>query len=108
MRIDEKSGRTTGPLRFERRRTDRWPLDGVATAFELAGEGFGRTHGLRMLDCSEEGMGAVSDTVVCPGTTVSVAFQAPGYPARRGFVSRCRPCGDGYRMAIVFDRRLAA
>lgn len=108
MQIDEEPGRTTGTLRFERRRTDRWPLDGVATAFELAGDGFGRTHALRLLDCSDEAIGALSDTVVRPGTTVSVGFHAPGYSARRGVVSRCRPCGDGYRVAILFERRLAA
>ena len=97
-----------GPLRFERRQSDRWTIDGVATAFELAGEHFGRTHALRMLDYSDAGIGAISDTVMSPGTAVSIGFQSPGYPARRGTIARCLPCGDGYRMAIVFEGRLAA
>jgi hypothetical protein len=97
-----------GPLRFERRREDRWTLDGVATAFEVAGVDFGRTHTLRMHDYSHAGMGAFSDSPVMPGTTVSIGFQAPGYPARRGTVHRCEPCGNGYRVAICFEQRLAA
>ncbi len=97
-----------GPLRFERREQDRWPLAGVATAFEVAGAGFGRTHTLRMLDYSDVGLGAVTETVLAPGTTISVGFQAPGYGARRGQVVRCLPVGDGYRVAIAFERRLAA
>ena len=97
-----------GPLRFERRQADRWSIDGVATAFELAGEHFGRTHTLRMLDYSDVGIGAVSDTVISPGTAVSIGFQSPGYIARRGTISRCIPCGEGYRTAILFEQRLAA
>ena len=97
-----------GPLQFERRQSDRWNVDGVATAFEVAGDGFGRTHTLRMLDCSHGGLGAVSESMITPGTTVSIGFQSPGYLARRGTVARCMPSGDGYRLAIYFEQRLAA
>jgi hypothetical protein len=96
------------PLRFERRQSDRWRLDGVATAFELGGEAFGRMHTLRMLDYSDGGVGAQCDSVLPPGTPVSIGFQSPGYIARRGVVTRCRPCGEGYRIAIEFEQRLAA
>ena len=75
---------------------------------ELGGEGFGRMHTLKMLDYSDDGMGASCDSVITPGTTISVGFQAPGYMARRGSVIRCIPCGDGYRVAIGFEQRLAA
>ena len=96
------------PLRFERRQFDRWGLDGVATAFELGGNTFGRMHTLKMIDYSDMGMGAATDTVIPPGTTVSVGFQTPGYIAKRGTVIRCLPCGDGYRVAVGFEQRLAA
>ena len=96
------------PLRFERRQCDRWGLDGVATAFELAGDGFGRMHTLKMLNYSDGGLGAISDSVIPLGTTVSIGFQAPGYIAKRGVVLRCLPCGEGYRVAIGFEQRLAA
>jgi hypothetical protein len=96
------------PLPFERRQVDRWPADGAATAFELGGDDFGSMHALRMLDFSDHGMGAFSDTVLTPGTTISIGFQAPGCIARRGDVVRCEPCGEGYRIAVRFQARMAA
>jgi hypothetical protein len=95
-------------LPFERRQVDRWPLEGVATAFELAGANFGRMHTLKMADYSHDGMGATSDSPLPLGASVSIGFQAPGYTAKRGQVSRCEPCGDGYRVGIIFEHRLAA
>ncbi len=96
------------PLRFERREQDRWPLDGVATAFELGGAGFGHMYSLKMLDYSHGAMGANADEPLPPGAVVSVGFQTPGYAARRGHVVRCTPVGEGYRIAIAFEQRLAA
>ena len=96
------------PLKFERRQSDRWPIDGVATAFQLAGDGFGQMHTLKMVDYSDGGIGAMSQTVLTPGTMVSLGFQSPGYMARRGVVHRCEPCGDGYRVAVIFEQRMAA
>ena len=96
------------PLRFERRRFDRWPQSGVAAAYGAAGEHFGQRYVLRMLDESEAGMGARTNRAIDVGTVVSVAYAMPGYPVRSGVVVRCLPCGDGYRVAIRFDLRLAA
>lgn len=106
--VDQEMHADLGPYRFERRLADRWPLDGVATLFELAAESFGQTHTLRTCDFSHGGMGALSDTMISPGTSVSIGFQAPGYPARHGVVARCLPCGEGYRVAIYFEMRRAA
>jgi hypothetical protein len=97
-----------GHLPPERRLSDRWPLEGVATAFRLAGERFGDMHELRLIDYSPRGMGAVSHSVIEPGTIVSIGFQAPGYPAKRGEVVGCHPCGQGYRISIEFHAGLAA
>jgi hypothetical protein len=97
-----------GPLKFDRRCGDRWPVQCAATAFRLSGEGFGRLHELCVTDMAHEAMGAISDTAVEPGSTVTVGFENPGYLARRGTVVRCVPCGNGYRVAVRFDRRLAA
>ncbi len=96
------------PLRFERRQRDRWGMEGVATAFELGGDGFGRMHTLKLQDYSDGGLGSICDTAISPGTVISIGFQAPGYIAKRGSVSRCTPCGDGYNVAVVFEQRLAA
>ena len=96
------------PLRFERRSQDRWPAEGIVTAYRLAGDRFGEKQSLRMLDYSWDGLGANSSVPLEPGTIVSLEFQAPGYMTKRGEVVRCLPCGDGYRLAIRFEARLAA
>ena len=95
-------------LRFERRASDRWPVDAVGSAVEIAGQAFGRHHVLRLADYSDAGVGAVSESPIIPGTEVSVGVHAPGYPVRTGTVIRCQPCGAGYRIAVRFARALAA
>jgi hypothetical protein len=97
-----------GPYRFERRRADRWQSDAHATAFCLSGDTFGRIADLRLMDHSHDGMGAISPHPLEPGTEISIGFAAPGYLARRGTVLRCEPCGEGYRIAVQFQARLAA
>lgn len=106
----QQTGRSdqSGVLRYERRFTDRWHVEGVATAFQLAGEQFGAMHTLRLTDYSHDGLGAMCDTPIEPGTLVSVGFQSPGRVAKRGVVTRCLPCGDGYDVGIQFEARLAA
>jgi hypothetical protein len=95
-------------LRFEQRHDDRWPMQGAATLFRLGGERFGEMVNLHMEDFSPRGMGATSDTPIEPGAVVSVGFSAPGYPAKRGVVVSCVPCGRGYRVGVLFEARLAA
>lgn len=95
-------------LFFERRQTQRHTLGGAATVMRVAGDQFGEMHELTMLDVSAEGFGGTSDTPIEPGAIVSIGFEAPGYPARRGEVARCLPCGNGYRVAVRFENRLAA
>ena len=98
----------TESLPFERRQINRWPLEGAATAFELGGEAFGQMHTLRLLDFSDRGVGVISDTMIAPGTTVSIGFDRPDCVARRADVIRCEPCGEGYRVAMRFQARMAA
>lgn len=96
------------PLKFERRQVDRWQMHGSATAFRLAGPQFGQMYELSLQDYSHDGLGAVCSEAIEPGSLVSIGFQKPGYLARRGTVVRCLPCGDGYRLAIRFEQRMAA
>ncbi len=95
-------------LRLERRSLDRWEAHGSATAICLGGERFGQMHQLRLEDCSDDGVGAVSDSVLEPGTFVSVGFQTPGMLSRQAVVLRCQPCGNGYRIGLQFAMRQAA
>lgn len=96
------------PGERERRLNDRWTLDGVATAYETGGVGFGRRHALRLLDGSPDGIGARSGSALAPGTDVVLAFTAPGGGTARGTVIRCLPDGRGYRLAIRLQGRAAA
>lgn len=97
-----------GPYRFERRQVDRWPAQGAASAFCLTGDAFGRICDLSLADYSHDGMAAHSNDWLAPGSEISIGFAAPGYLARRGTVLRCEPCGQGYRLAIQFQMRMAA
>jgi hypothetical protein len=97
-----------GPYRFERRQVDRWPAQGQATAFCLTGDSFGRIHDLSLLDYSHDGLAAISNAPIAPGTEMSMGFAAPGHLAKRCTVLRCEPCGEGYRIAVQFQMRMAA
>jgi hypothetical protein len=106
--IDFTDSDAPAALRFERRRAERHAIHGVATAFVLGGDRFGEMHHLQLVDNSSAGIGARCDTVIDPGTMVTLGFSVHGYTARRGTVVRCLPCGDGYRLAIRFEQRMAA
>lgn len=97
-----------GPFPFERRQTWRWTDDGKATAFVIGGNQFGVMHEWNVIDCAHEGIGALSDRPIQPGTVVSIGFDRPGRPARRGVVTRCLPAGAGYRVGVRYEGRLAA
>lgn len=95
-------------LRFERRTIDRWPVHGSATAVRVGGSHFGQAHELKLNDASADGLGATCDTVLEPGTMVSVRLAEPGALFRQAVVLRCQPCGSGYRVGLQFALRAAA
>ena len=94
--------------RFERRSEDRWPASGFAVAHLVSGDRFGERCPLRLCDESREGVGALSNRAVEPGTPVTLGFSEPAQPFRSGVVLRCLACEEGYRIAIRFERRMAA
>lgn len=95
-------------LPFERRRSRRNVVEGTASAFCLDADRFGAISELSLTDYSEGGLGGLSREPLRPGESVSLGFSLVGWPARRGIVQRCLPCGDGYRVAIRFQHRMAA
>lgn len=105
---NDDEGDAPAPLKFERRSSDRWPSSLVGTAFELGGNSFGHMHSIKVLDYSDGGLGAMSDTPLTPGSMISIGFASPGMYAKRGTVLRCVPCGDGYRLSVQFEARMAA
>lgn len=105
---DWREGDPPPPLPFERRRHPRRPMQGGARAVLLDSESFGQFRQLALLDYSEGGLGALSSMPIAPGTDLSVTFSRPGGVTERGTVVTCRPCGNGYRVAIRFALRMAA
>ena len=93
---------------MNRRTRNRWPQDGSATAFCLAGNRFGELHELRMFDYGEGGVGTFSQHTIEPGTVVSLGFQTSDILAQRGVAVACTPHGEGYRVAFRFEGRFAA
>lgn len=106
--VRENVGDAPAPLKFERRTSDRWPADVAGTAFELGGHSFGHMHPIRVIDYSDGGLGAMCDSPLTPGSMISIGFASPGMYAKRGTVLRCVPKGEGYRVSIQFEARMAA
>ena len=96
------------PLPFDRRRNERWSIQGSARVVLLDSEHFGQHRELALLDYSLGGLGAISSLPIHPGTDVSIDLAAPLHAFERGTVVKCFPCGNGYRVAIRFELRMAA
>lgn len=84
------------------------PIFGSATVFQLEGDCFGTMLEVVQLSLSEQGVEGTIDGPVEPGTVVSLGFEAPGHPARRGAVIGCIRCEHGWKVGIEFDGRDAA
>lgn len=87
---------------------EHWDLPGCATAFCLGGDIFGTMANLTELRYGPDGLIATSNEPLEAGCNVSLGFEAHGYTARRGEVIACRPHGEGFRIAVRFEHRLAA
>ncbi|MBL9120663.1 MAG: hypothetical protein JNL80_12200 [Phycisphaerae bacterium] len=87
-------------------------LDGVATAFGLFGDDWGRIHELVGVAIMGDWLEAEACEELRTGMIVCVGFQAHGQIARRGVVEFCEPMGAGpdvgYRLRIRLEARLAA
>ncbi|MGI9012929.1 MAG: PilZ domain-containing protein [Phycisphaerales bacterium] len=97
-----------GPFAFDRRREDRVDAFGDATAFVVGGNDFGRIIPMHMADASSDSVGVTCDAALMPGTIVTIGFEDSARVARRAVVVRCQPIGAGYRLGLLFERRLAA
>lgn len=84
------------------------PLSGAVTVFHLEGDRFGSMHEVVELSLSEVGVEGFSAEPVAPGAVVSLGFEAPGHPARRGEIIGCVRCDGGWKVGIEFDVREAA
>ncbi len=106
------AGQPTGQPQPRRQRVSHehaTRLDGVATAFGLFGDDWGRIHELVGVSLHGDWLEADACEELRTGMIVCVGFQAHGQNARRGVVEYCEPCGDSsYRLRIRLEARLAA
>ena len=83
-------------------------IPGSVTVFHLEGETFGQMHEVIELSVSECGLDGRSSEPVSPGAVVSMGFEAPGHPARRGEVVGCVRHGEQWKVGIQFEANTAA
>jgi hypothetical protein len=106
--VESVDHESPNPFKFERRQCERFAVHSHASMIRITGERFGEILDLELIDYSAGGFGAFTDKPIEPGATVSIGFEMPGCPARQGMVLSCRPCGHGYRIAVKFERAMAA
>ncbi|MCH2161858.1 MAG: hypothetical protein MK085_08300 [Phycisphaerales bacterium] len=103
---------TTGNLEFSsdivHNGRDATSIPGSVTVFHLEGEQFGVMQEVVELSVSDEGMNGTSVEPVSPGAVVSMGFEQPGYPARKGEVVGCIRCDEGWQIGIQFHANAAA
>ncbi len=83
-------------------------LDGIATAFGLFGDDWGRIHELAKVSLTGDWMEAEACEPLRVGMTVCVGFQSAGIVARRGMVEYCEPTDLGFTVRVRLERSLAA
>ena len=83
-------------------------IPGSATVFHLEGDDFGVMHEVVELALCGDGVEGTATKPVVPGSVVSLGFEAPGHPARRGEIVGCVRCEDGWKIGIAFDAQAAA
>jgi len=89
-------------FKVDRRNAPRWPVAGHASVLGL-GSGLGSLVELDELDGAPWWIGGSADAAIKPGTRVTVGFSDPSARSAQGFVMRCEPKGQRFRIAIKFD-----
>ena len=104
----ENTGNHDFSASFVHKGRDATAIPGSVTVFHLEGEEFGLMHEVIELSVSDEGVNGRSTEPVSPGAVVSMGFEAPGIPARRGEVVGCVRCHEGWQIGIEFHNNAAA
>jgi len=107
-------GRFANSSNSNRRIFERTPANGQVLGHRIDHTISARQNprlNLQLNDVSIGGLAALSDEPLAPGERLCVTFPrrglAPGWNAS-GRIIRCEPSATGYRVAIEFDRLLAA
>lgn len=96
------------PLRFERRASERHPAIGTLEAMQCDGMKAPVMIRLHLLDESAGGLAALAEAPMAPGARLRVRTCPATGVWCDGRVVRCSPAGQGYRVALAYERRRAA
>jgi len=98
--VEPKEAVAPSPLRLERRRTHREPVDGAAVAAFRTRERSCLLAGVTVCDVSATGLGVLSPVEVSVGTRVSLFPHEGRVPTAVGVVVRCEATDRGYRLGV--------
>ncbi|MBS0190958.1 MAG: hypothetical protein U0573_03560 [Phycisphaerales bacterium] len=97
-----------GPIRFERRRSERSKVDGSAVAvFTRPGRSPLLTS-VKVTDACPGGLGVQTDVELKPGTNFALYPDDAMLPRRFGRVVACARTRQGYRLGLQFQQAIAA
>jgi hypothetical protein len=96
------------PFRFERRAEGRRSAPGEAMAAFFDEDGALSLTRVRLVDFSEHGVGLVCPVEVEAGARFCLYSDLAPLPHTTGFVVRCDPDGEDWRMGLRCDSRRAA
>jgi len=93
------------PIPLERRRSERQPTMGVLDAVCSDGTAPIAAIRLSLLDESDGGLAAMTDSPISPGARLRVRICPQTSRWRDAIVMRCAPEQRGYRLGVRFERR---
>ena len=110
IRIPYPRGSNVAPasLKFERRRVARTPAAGEAMAAFYDADGAIALTSEELIDASAKGIGLRSSVEIEPGARFMIYAGGSALAHRGGVVARCTPDGDGWRLGVLCDARMAA
>ncbi len=96
------------PWKPERRLESRQPAGGRAIVTIREQGQMPILAPVELLDASEHGVGIRSEKPAMPGAAVRLYFHGEVMPGRTGVVARCDRDGEGWRLGVRCDMRMAA
>src|SRR4051812_42350852 len=88
------------PLRFDRRKLPRRPINGHAMAVFTEGKNAGRLLRVELVDASWTGIGVRTAEPVGVGASCSLTPEDSMWPRQVGIVLRCEKDGEGWRVGL--------
>jgi hypothetical protein len=96
------------PFKLERRREDRHEAEGsLHASYSTGPDHFGITN-LELVDRSSHGLGALTNSPIDPGTTVTICPEGSSVPWLSARAVRCIKQGDRFCIGLCYSGPAAA